>query len=91
MKFKPTEYKLMNVATGRIFDDEGWSLSDPQSSEPSLVRAVYANKKFIPRDDLSGIYRYANWMPVQRTLACRPCASVISKLSACWTPTGCAR
>lgn len=36
MKFKPTEYKLMNVATGRIFDDEGWSLSDPQSSEPSL-------------------------------------------------------
>ena len=62
MRFKPTEYKLMNVATGRIFDDEGWTLADPESPEPSLVRAVYANKKFTPREDLSGIYRYADWL-----------------------------
>ena len=74
MRFKPTEYKLMNVATGRIFDDEGWTLADPESPEPSLVRAVYANKKFTPREDLSGIYRYADWLPVRRTLkhSCAP-------------------
>ena len=68
MKFKPTEYKLMNVATGRVFDDAGWTLADPESPSPSLVRAVYAEKKFIPREDLDGLYRYANWMPISRTL-----------------------
>ena len=64
----------MNVTTGRIFDDEGWTLADPQSPEPSLVRAVYANSKFTPREDLKGIYRYADWMPVRRTLknSCAP-------------------
>ncbi len=68
MKFKPTEYKLVNVASGRVFEDRGWTLADPESDSPSLVRAVYANKKFTPRDDLDGLYRYAEWMPVLRTL-----------------------
>lgn len=74
MKFKPTEYKLVNVKTGRTFEDTGWTLSDPEGGSPSLVRASYANKKFTPRDDLKGIYRYADWMPVKRTLknSCAP-------------------
>ncbi|MBQ7268699.1 MAG: cysteate synthase [Bacteroidales bacterium] len=68
MKFKPTEYKLKNVATGRIFEDQGWTLADPEGGAPALVRAVYANKNFNPREDLDGLYRYADWMPVKRTL-----------------------
>lgn len=68
MKFKPTEYKLLNVASGRIFEDRGWTLADPEADSPSLVRAVYANKNFTPREDLDGLYRYAEWMPVIRTL-----------------------
>ena len=68
MKFKPTGYKLQNVATGRIFEDAGWTLADPESPSPSLVRAVYEEKRFTPREDLDGLYRYANWMPIQRTL-----------------------
>ncbi len=68
LKFKPTEYKLMNVATGRVFEDRGWMLSDPEGDSPSLVRAVYANRKFTPRSDLRGLYRYAEWMPLQRVL-----------------------
>ncbi|MCR5277285.1 MAG: cysteate synthase [Bacteroidales bacterium] len=69
-----TAYKLQTVATGRIFEDEGWSLSDPLCDVPSLVRAVYDTKRFLVRDDLDGIYRYANWMPVRRTLkhSCAP-------------------
>ena len=78
MKFKPTEYKLMNVKTGRLFDDEGWSLSDPANSEPSLVRAVYSNDKFTPREDLDGLFRYACWMPVKRVLK-HSCAPVTYK------------
>ena len=74
MKFQGTKYKLMNVGTGRIFEDRGWTLADPEATSPSLVRAVYENKKFTPRDDLKGLYRYAEWMPIKRTLkhSCAP-------------------
>ena len=78
MKFQPTPYRLMNVATGRVFDDGGWDLSDPQGGDPSLVRAVYAQTQFNPRQDLKGLYRYADWMPVRRTLK-HSCAPVTYK------------
>lgn len=68
MKFKQTKYHLVNVADGREFEDSGWTLADPESESPSLVRAVYENKLFTPREDLDGIYRYAGWMPVKRIL-----------------------
>ena len=66
--FKPTNYQLDNVGTGRIFSDEGWTLADPESPSPSLVRAVYEHRQFNPREELKGLYRYADWMPIQRTL-----------------------
>ena len=68
MKFKQTKYHLINVADGREFEDSGWTLADPESESPSLVRAVYENKLFTPREDLDGIYRYAGWLPVKRIL-----------------------
>ncbi len=66
-QLKPTRYQLENVATGRIFEDKGWSLTDPAGEKPSLVRAVYETKEFEPldRDDM---YRYAKWLPVKRAL-----------------------
>ena len=74
MKFTPTSYKLINVANNHRFDDRGWTLSDPAGGEPSLIRAEYANRKFTVREDLDGIYRYAEWMPIKRTLknSCPP-------------------
>lgn len=74
MKIKPTKYTLVNVKTGRMFDDMGWTLGDAQCSEPSLIRAVYDHKKFEPDDTCKGIYRYHNWMPIKRTLkgSCAP-------------------
>ncbi len=66
-QLKPTRYQLENVATGRTFEDKGWSLTDPAGEKPSLVRAVYETKEFEPleRDDM---YRYAKWLPVKRAL-----------------------
>lgn len=78
MRFKPTTYHLVNVATGREFEDKGWTLSDPNGGEPALVRAVYDNQRFTPRDDLDGIYRYAEWLPIRRTLK-NSCAPVTYK------------
>ena len=74
MTFKPTKYALRCCATGNIFEDAGWSLADPQCDCPSLVRADYEQKKFNPREDLDGFYRYADWLPIRRTLkgSCAP-------------------
>lgn len=68
MRFKPTKFRLLNVGSGRVFDDTGWLLADPEGKSPSLIRAVYENEKFTPRDDLKGLYRYAEWLPITRTL-----------------------
>ena len=84
MTFKPTDYKLMNCADGRILDDAGWTLADPESTVPSLVRAVYESKEYNPRTDLDGFYRYADWLPIKRTLAgsCAPVTYKSEKLAA---------
>lgn len=74
--FTPTKYNLMNVSDGHVFEDNGWSLADPQSSNPSLIRAQYG--KFQPREDLDGLYRYACWLPIKRLLK-GSCASVTYK------------
>lgn len=68
MGFEGTRYNLMNVADGHKFEDKGWTLADPQAESPSLVRAVYENRRFTPREDLDGLYRYADWLPIRRTL-----------------------
>lgn len=68
LKFEATKYQLVNIKTGRIFQDEDWTLSDPEDESPSLIRAIYENKQFNPRKDLTGIYRYADWMPIKRIL-----------------------
>lgn len=80
MSFSGTKYHLINVSNGKEFKDQGWTLADPEGGSPSLVRAVYENKCFTPREDLDGIYRYADWMPIRRTLkkSCAP-ASYKSK------------
>jgi len=68
MSFKPIKYKLITVGTGRESEDTGWVLSDPESENPSLVRAIYDNTSFTPDDTLDGLYRYACWLPINRTL-----------------------
>ena len=66
--FKSTQYKLVNAADGRIFEDSGWTLADPQSPTPSLVRAIYEKKKLEVKPDNWGFYRFADWLPIQRVL-----------------------
>lgn len=81
MTFKPTKYTLKCCSTGNMFEDAGWSLADPECNCPSLVRAEYAQKKFNPRHDLDGFYRYADWLPIRRTLE-KSCAPVTYKSEA---------
>ena len=66
--FKATAYTLKCVATGREFEDTGWVLEDRECSEPSLVRAVYENKKLNLKGDDYGFYTFCDWLPVRRVL-----------------------
>lgn len=64
-----TKYKLQNIATGGIFEDSGWLLSDPNYSKPSLIRAVYDKKQLNLKDDSHGLYKFSDWLPISRQLA----------------------
>ncbi len=66
--FKATQYTLECVATSREFDETGWVLDDGECSSPSLIRAKYAKRKLEVGSDELGLYKYADWLPVQRTL-----------------------
>ena len=81
MTFKPTNYNLLTCATGRRFKDQGWTLADAECPDPSLIRAEYESKQYNPRTDLDGFYRYADWLPVRRTLS-GSCAPVTYKSKA---------
>ncbi len=67
-EFKPTQYQLQSIATGRLFSDSGWLLDAPDETQPTLVRAVYENKQLVLMSDHFGLYKFASWLPVQRIL-----------------------
>ena len=67
--FLPTEYQLQTIATGRIFNDEGWTLDDKQCDKPSMVRPIYEKKQLEVKSDADfGLYRYADWLPIKKML-----------------------
>lgn len=80
----PTKYVLRNVADGHVFKDSYWCLNDPSSPRPSLVRAEYGQKKFIPDTLAEGLYRYHDWLPVTRCLtgSCAPVTFKAERLGA---------
>lgn len=84
MTFKPTKYNLINCGNGRRFEDKGWTLADPESASPALVRAEYENKQYNPRTELDGFYRFADWLPIRKTLqgSCAPVTYKSEKLAA---------
>ncbi len=66
--FTPTSYTLECVATGREFEDEGWMMEDRTCPTPSLVRAKYAKRRLDVGPAERGLYRFADWLPVNRML-----------------------
>ena len=70
MTFSPTKYQLLTVATGRVFDDQGWTLDDQQCDNPSLVRPIYEKRQLKVKENSDlGLYRYADWLPIKTMLA----------------------
>ncbi len=68
MKFEPTRYELVSAATGtRQPDEGGWTLGF-SDEPPSLIRADYAVKQLTLRENLGGLYQFADWLPIRRIL-----------------------
>jgi len=67
-EFKPTEYILESVNTSKQFPDMGWMLDAPGEEKPSLIRAIYANKQINVKDSSFGIYRFSDWLPINKIL-----------------------
>ena len=69
--FTPTAYTLKCVATGHEFDDAGWTLEYKSCTEPSLIRTIYAKKQLGVKDDSYGLYKFCDWLPVNKSEAKR--------------------
>ncbi len=67
--FSPTKYRLKSFKTGKEFEDTGWLLDAPGENEPSLIRAIYEKKQIEVKEDSCGFYKFADWLPIRRTLA----------------------
>ncbi|OYT10563.1 MAG: cysteate synthase [Bacteroidetes bacterium 4572_112] len=62
------KYTLQSIATGNKFEDKGWTLDAPNEEQATLIRAIY-DKKQIEVGDLSeGLYRFEDWLPIDRRL-----------------------
>ncbi|MFW5830706.1 MAG: cysteate synthase [Prolixibacteraceae bacterium] len=67
-KFAKTNYLLKSVRTGKIYEDSGWMLDAPGEEEPSLIRAEYEKVQLKVKDDSYGLYKFADWLPINRML-----------------------
>jgi len=68
IKITPTHYELQSIASGKVFKDSGWLLDAPGESQPGLIRALYEKKQLELKGPEYGIYTFADWLPIQKTL-----------------------
>ena len=66
--FQPTKYHLKSLCCGTEFPDKNWELQCPYPHQPGLIRAVYSKKQIEMHEGNSGLYRFSDWLPVERML-----------------------
>ncbi len=64
-----TEYTVQCLGTGEEVADNDLPLTNPNSPKPAFLRAVYAKKQIEPGEETEGLYRFADWLPIQRRLS----------------------
>lgn len=60
--------KLVCLATHKELTDNGLLLENPVSPSPALMRAVYPQSTLHVRENLPGIFRYSDWLPISRII-----------------------
>lgn len=68
-----SHYHLRCPVTSMEFEDDGVMLANPASPRPALLRAVYERTALRVRYDLPGLFRFMDWLPVNRALPGASC------------------
>lgn len=63
-----TDYVLESRCCGTQFADDDWELDCPKKDGAALIFTNYAKKQLEVREELPGLYKYADWLPVCRVL-----------------------
>ena len=59
-----TDYVLESRCCGTKFADEKWELDCPNRDGAALIFANYAKKQLEVKENLPGLYKYSDWLPV---------------------------
>ncbi len=62
------KYFLKCTECGAEYDDDKFRLSCDGDHGPALLRSVYTEKKLTIHDDKPGMFRFKDFMPVERTI-----------------------
>ncbi len=62
------KYILKCTACGAEYEDDKFRLRCDRDHPPALLRSIYSNKVLNPRDDEPGMFRYADFLPIERVL-----------------------
>lgn len=63
-----TDYVLESRCCGARFADKNWELECPNKDGAALIFANYAKKQLEVKEELPGLYKYSDWLPVCRVL-----------------------
>ncbi|QZT36842.1 cysteate synthase [Halosquirtibacter xylanolyticus] len=66
--FKKTEYHLKSLCCDACFEDKNWVLDHDCDCGPSLIQAVYKEKQISIHNNHPGLYKFSDWLPIQKTL-----------------------
>ena len=68
MKFNKTEYTVKCVSCRAEISDKNYPLGCPVCDKPGFIRADYSKKQIDFGPEEWGLYRFADWLPVKRSL-----------------------
>ena len=68
MSINNQKYRLKSIASGNLYEDNGWTLDPINEDKPSLIRAIYTKKQIEFGDISEGVYRFIDWLPIHSKL-----------------------
>lgn len=63
-----TDYVLESRCCGTTFKDGGWALDCPKGDGGALIFARYAKRQLEVKEELPGLYKFSDWLPICRML-----------------------
>jgi len=65
------KYVLRCVCCGKEYDDDSFRLHCDEDHEPALLRSSYSKKNLTLKDELPGMFKFSDFLPVDRVLEWR--------------------